>query len=228
MRLLIVTPLYHRYPQALVSHQAVRWPCPVDYLLLANDDPFTDGTLGGAYLNITWKYARARNVALRGKYDALVCLEDDIIVPPDALERLLATEADIAYGLACWRHGTPVWSARVEEEGQPLGRVLSEMPERARATWGRVIDVVGVGMACTLIRRPVLEALEFRLVEGQPMCCDWWLAQDARANGYTQRADLGLVCGHITPTPSPRVIWPDASEERLWRVSRLSPTGHAA
>lgn len=233
MRLLIATPLFHRYPQALSSHQAVRLPCAADTLLLANDDPHTDGTLAGAYRNITYKYNRAREVALRGDYDALVCLEDDIIVPVDAVERLLACDADIAYGLVCWRHGTPVWSARVEDEGgrqkaeggHGLGRVLSEMPERARALAGQVIDVVGVGMACTLIRRNVLEALQFRLEVKHPVCCDWWLAKDAVRFGFSQRADLGLLCGHITPNPSPRVIWPDANEERLWRVERLGARG---
>jgi hypothetical protein len=78
-----------------------------------------------------------------------------------------------------------------------------------------------VGMACTLIRRHVLERLAFRLQPDAVECCDWWLARDARAAGWSQRADLGLVCGHISPTPSPRVLWPDKDEPRLWRVSRL-------
>lgn len=221
MRLLAVTPLWHKYSRSLTSILSQAAPCPVDYLMLANDDPHTDGTLHGNYRNITHKYNRARDVFLADDYDAFVCFEDDIIVPPDALTRLLACDSDIAYGLVCWRHGTPVWSARVEEEGLPLGRVLSETPDRARALWGSVIDVVGVGMACTLIRRHVLERLAFRLQPDAVECCDWWLARDARAAGWSQRADLGLVCGHISPTPSPRVLWPDKDEPRLWRVSRL-------
>ena len=221
MRLLVVTPLWHKYPRSLDSILSQAAPCPVDYLLLAKDDPYTDGTLHGNYRNITHKYNRARDVFLQGDYDAFVCFEDDIIVPPDALQRLLRCESDIAYGLVCWRHGTPVWSARVEEEGQPLGRVLSERPEQARAVWGEVVDVVGVGMACTLIRRQVLERLAFRLQPDAVECCDWWLAHDARAAGFRQRADLGLVCGHISPTPSPRILWPDPNEPRLWRVTRL-------
>lgn len=213
---LIVTPRYHNWPRALASHDALALPCPVARLSLAEGD-----TDANPYANITRKYERGRQMALDLGYDAMLCLEDDIIVPPDAIERLLACNADIAYGLVCWRHGTPVWSARVEEEGQPLGRVLSEMPARARSSWGTVIDVVGVGMACTLIRRNVLEALRFRLEVKHPVCCDWWLAKDAVRFGFSQRADLGLICGHITPNPTPRVIWPDANEERLWRIARL-------
>jgi hypothetical protein len=223
MRLLVVTPLYHQYPASLGSILALDKPCAVDYLILANDDPHDASTSAGAYQNITAKINHARDVFLAGDYDALVSLEDDIIVPPDALVRLLACEADIAYGLICWRHGTPPWSARIPDDEQPLGRVLSERPSLARDLWGKVIDVVGVGMACTMIKRPVMERLAFRLNPAAPMCCDWFLAVDARALGYTQRADLGLVCGHITPDPSPRVIWPTIDEgDRLWRVEKLS------
>lgn len=221
MRILAATPLYHEYRPSLSSILAIDTPCAVDYLMLANDDPHTDGTLAGNYRNITQKYNHARDIFLCGDYDAMVCLEDDIIVPPDALTRLLAVDADIVYGLVCWRHGKPVWSARVAEEGQPLGRVLSERPDQARASWGQVIDVVGVGMACALIRRPVLERLAFRLEEDAAVCCDWWLAVDAAQEGFRQRADLGLICGHITNEPTTRVLWPDAREERLWRVERL-------
>jgi hypothetical protein len=125
---LIVTPRYHNWPQALASHDALDLPCPVARLSLAEGD-----TDANPYANITRKYERGRQMALDLGYDAMLCLEDDIIVPRDTLTRLLACDADIAYGLTCWRHGTPVWSARVEEEGQPLGRVLSETPERARS-----------------------------------------------------------------------------------------------
>jgi len=221
MRLLVVTLLFHEYAPALTSILGLKRPCPVDYLMLANDDPFTDGTRAGGYLNITHKANRAREIALRGGYDAMVLVEDDMIIPPDALTRLLACDSDIAYGLTCWRHGKPGWSARIRltESGEVVN--LSNDPDWARSLWGQVVDVAGTGTFCTLIRRPVFEALPFRLSETLPVCCDWWLSVDAQRLGFTQRADLGLVCGHITPSPTPRVIWPDASEDKLWRIQKL-------
>ena len=221
MRLLVVTPLYHMYPAALESILALDKPCRVDYLMLAADDPFADGTLMGGYRNITHKLNRAREVALRGGHDAMVLLEDDMIVPPDTLTRLLACESDIAYGLTCWRNGKPGWSARMTltEGGDVVN--LSDYPDEARRLAGQVVDVAGVGTFCTLIRRRVFTALPFRLSETLPVCCDWWTSVDAQRLGFSQRADLGLVCGHITPTPTPRVIWPDAREERLWRIQKL-------
>mgnify|MGYP000087165449 CR=1 FL=1 len=222
MRLLVVVPLFHKYTRSLESIFNQDVPCPVDYLTIANDDPHTDGTLQGNYRNIVRKYNRARELFLACDYDAFICMEDDIILPPNAIKRLLACESDVAYGLVCWRHGADKpWSARLPDPTQPLGRVLSETPEKARALWGQVVDVVGVGQACTLIRRRVLEQLEFRLEPDAVECCDWHFAKDCVTHGFTQRADLGLICGHITPHPTPRIVWPDKDEKRLWRVSRL-------
>lgn len=232
MRLLIVTPLWHRWQASLDSILAVETVGPTDYLMLADDDQDSDGTLAGNYRNITRKYNHARDVFLSGEYEAMVCFEDDIIVPPDAIKKLLAVDADIVYGLTCWRHGMPVWSARVIHEGhegtrskeavETLGWVLSQEPKRAGKSWGKVIDVVGVGMACTLIRRQVLERLPFRLETGASVCCDWWLAVDARREGFSQKADLGLVTGHImkSATGEARVLWP-TNEGRLWRMTAL-------
>lgn len=223
MRTLVVTPLYHRYAQSLASILALESDAPVDYLMLAYDDPYEGNDVMGAYANITRKVNHARDVMLAGDYDQMLIVEDDMVVPPDALTRLAATGADVAYGLTCWRHGIPHWSpclSGIDDRGKPVS--LASDPAAARAAWGAVIDVAGVGTFCTLIQRRVLEALAFRLnPDMPPQCCDWWLAVDCQRHGFTQRADLGVVCGHITPRPTPRIIWPD-NGKRLWRPELLS------
>ena len=214
---LIVTPRFHHWPQALASHDALDTPCAVARLSLVEGD-----TDPNPYVNITGKYERGRQMALELGYDALLCLEDDMIVPPDALARLLAVDADIVYGLTVWRHGRPGWSTRLAltADGQAVN--LSDYPDEARARWGTVVDVAGTGTFCTLIRRRVFEALPWRVDPAWPtLCCDWWLSVDAQRLGFRQRADLGCVCGHITREPTPRVLWPDARQARLWRVELL-------
>ena len=220
MRILVVTPVWHRYRQSLESILALQSEGPLDFLLLANDDPYADGSVMGAYRNITRKLNHAREVCLRGDYAAMLIVEDDMLAPPDALLKLMQVEAEVVYGLCCFRHGTPGWSARTRLTATEVAG-LADDADRARAAWGQVVDVAGVGTYCTLLRREVVEALPFRLVEEQPVCCDWWLSVDCQQAGFGQKAHLGVVCGHITPWPTPRVIWPDANEERLWRVTRL-------
>ncbi len=221
MRTLVVTALWHRYPQSLDSILALESDGPLDYLMLAYDDPHDAATVMGAYANITGKYNHARDVMLAGDFEQMLLIEDDMIVPTNALNRLAAADADVAYGLTCWRHGRPGWSPRITLDAS--GRVdnLSAYPAEARAAWGKVIDVAGVGTFCTLIRRRVMEKLEFRLSDTLDVCCDWWLAVDCQRYGFSQRADLGVVCGHISPDPSPRVIWPDVEERKLWRMELL-------
>jgi hypothetical protein len=90
-------------------------------------------------------------------------------------------------------------------------------------------------MGCTLIRRCVLEQLIFRT--HRMACCDWGLAMDAQEYGFSQRCDLGVVCGHMTThNPSsvvgatpwvlgvegpPRIIWPDPDVEGIGKLYRV-------
>ena len=73
--------------------------------------------------------------------------------------------------------------------------------------WGNVIDTTGVGLGCTLIRREVLEAIPFRVVD-KWIANDWYFALDVAEKGFTQAHDCGVVCGHIDGY---RVLWPDVA-----------------
>jgi len=174
------------------------------------------------YQNVAHNYNLAREIVLKLGLDALLTIESDMIVPPDTVDRLIATEADIAYGLYVWRHGRKEWSAYTSLKGLK-GVSISRDPEAAKAAWGTVIDVAGVGQGCTLVRREVLEKIEFTLWPGSPkfVAPDWMLAIDAQINGFTQRCDLGVVCGHQSYAPWPQIIWPDPDAPDLYRIEAL-------
>ncbi len=159
------------------------------------------------WVNVTAKYRLAREMSLNGGYDALFCVEDDIVVPPDALLKLIAADADIAYGLVTWRREPHCWSAAYVTGPGESDHITFDMDmNKARAAWGRVIDVIGCGLFCTLIRRNVLEALDFRL-PSTARCCDFYHAWDAYAAGFTQRCDTTVLCGHIMEDG--RVVYAD-------------------
>jgi hypothetical protein len=84
----------------------------------------------------------------------------------------------------------------------------------------QIIEIAGVGLGCTAIQRHVLETIPFTR-RGQA-CNDWYFAVDCQYHDFVQRCDMGLVCGHMTTDPSPRILWPDISDmETMQRIEYL-------
>lgn len=189
------------------SVHALRWHQPLDYFQPSGGD--TDS----AEIVIARKYQQARKLALDYDYDALAIIESDMIVPPDTLERLASIDTDIAYGLYAFRAGKHEWSAMLRLDLKRF-KSISDEPAQARAAWGQVIEVVGVGHGCTLIHRRVLECFAIR--SRPAMFPDHLMAIDARYYGFRQHCDLGCVCGHIDRGGS--VVWPDPEKDGLHRI----------
>lgn len=155
-------------------------------------NPYGDNDLR----NVRAQMARAREMALDGGYDALLSVEHDMQIPPDALQRLWDTGAPVAYGAYLFRHGTEVLNLTEKYPGKPrnIGESLSCRRSRLRGALARgpVIEVSGVGFGCTLIRREVLKRVPFREDHGTDLA----FAQDCLRAGIRQVADLRVVCGH--------------------------------
>lgn len=162
------------------------------------------------YANCTNKCEGARLTALERGFDALFLVDDDMLLPEDALHKLAATGADIAYGLYAWRnaphHHNAVWEIREPGHIVPMNM----RPERCAAAWGQVVDVAGVGSGCTLIKREVLAAVRFE--RRGPHCFDYYLACDAQRLGFTQKCDTSVLVGHVD---GERVYWPTVEGYRV-------------
>jgi len=151
--------------------------------------------------NTLYQYRYARQRMLSGDYDCLFIVEHDMIIPEDALVKMLATDADVVYGLYLFRHVKPVLNACRAVSSRWPDMSLSLFPEivnKARAQgW---IEVSGSGFGCTLIRRKVLEKLDMRRSEigGHPSP-DMPFAADCMRNGFRQICRFDVICGHIKP-----------------------------
>lgn len=229
MRVMVYIPQVRTFGRPLMSVMRLQWP-ELDIIHARGHE----GEATDRYERVVNQYREGRRILLAGPWDAMLTVEDDMIVPSDTIGKLLATEADIAYGLYVWRADRRhVWNAYPEVTEK---RATPFTTEQAKAAWGRVIDVAGIGNGCTLIRRRVLEAIDFS--KRGAGCADWYLSVDAQALGFTQRCDLSVVCGHMTATNDadmefpmtvgkagpPRIFWPDPDNEnlgQLWRVEYL-------
>jgi hypothetical protein len=244
MRILATTPMHPDYgikPQALVSiHKAVsNYDGPIDWLISAGDNPYDS-----PFENVAYQHNKARQMVIDDGYDAMFSVEADMIIPPDTISLLLEADADIAYGLYVSRHKPNRWLAFKNLTlwgGESVS--LDYTGKNAREAWGKIIDVAGVGMGCALIRREVLEQLEFRLHDGKHswiqdeyaddfrqmgfspysdhrnmVCDDYLLAMDAQHYGMSQRTNMNVICGHIN---GKGVIWPDLEAKSFFRIESI-------
>ena len=205
MRILLFTPVKNLYLNTLAAIHQIEWSGPIAWVQW-RDNPNRDGRM-----NVVNAYNAARSLCLSGRWDALLCVENDILPPRQTLKRLASVEADVVYGLYCYRSPGHTWN--ISRNGAHLNTHL----DLARLAWGKVGEAEGYGLGCTLIHRRVLEDIAFRLVEGDSLHCDSHFAGDVKAAGFRQAADLGVRCGHIVNHY--RIVWPDIEQPKLYRYS---------
>lgn len=169
--------------------------------------------------NTLFQYQLARRLMLDGGYDALFTVEHDMIIPEDALVKMVNTKADVVYGLYLFRHGKPVLNCLRAVRARWVDMSISFFPDlRKRGFKQGWLECSGAGYGCTLIHRRVLEKLEFRRSkEGHPSS-DIPLAVDCLRNNFKQICRFDVQCGHIKSDG--QVLWPtlEGSEVKMANV----------
>lgn len=170
---------------------------------ISASNPYSDRAL-----NILAQYKRARALTLAGNHSHLLTFEHDMVAPPDGLKMLLEIDAPVVYGLYVLRHGRNVINAwRKNPASNYPGMSLSLFPDELRAARKKVIvEVSGVGFGFTLIRRDVLEAIDFHAaVGGRSQVPDVPFSADCLQHGFMQICRFDVECGHIDQHGS--ILW---------------------
>ena len=214
MTVLAFTPLApkgHNYVASRASIRAMRG----EFTVATSKAPTGDYPgIEEKLARILEAYQSGRRKCLAGEYTALLTVESDVIIPVDALEKLLTVDAGIVYGLYCLRSsGEHEWNLhRPGQKGGPYLNKSYSRNELASSFLGQILPVGGLGQGCCLIRREVLEQIGFRWDPLMPyMAPDWGLAVDATSAGITQMGHAGVVCGHIMHEGQ-GVLWPAANK----------------
>lgn len=199
-RVQVFTPVFRLEPETVTAVLALRWSGPISWVF-QQDNPTADGRL-----NILHQYQLARQRFLAGEDEAMLVVESDIIPPPEALQKLAALRADVAYGVYRFRT-TNVINVFERYPGTPRneGESLSVHPHllKAAVKAGAVL-CSGGGLGCALIKRRVLQAIDFRLEETAH--ADTYFNRDVMHMGFKQMADMSVVCGH--KTEQGEILWP--------------------
>jgi hypothetical protein len=151
---------------------------------------------GRSMKEVCEKYRDARQMALDDGYDALMCVEHDMVLPPDCIQKLWNTNVEVAYAAYMLRHGTQVVNLFRYEGVKALGMSLSLYPKQLkRAKRQEVIRVSGGGFGATLIRREALLRCPFRVFDDNPP--DMAFAGDCVRAGVRQAGRFDVACLHI-------------------------------
>lgn len=204
---MVFTPIWRLEPEAVDAILCLEWHGPITFVF-QEDNPGQDGKQN--HLN---QFQRGRKTFLDGTYDAMLVVESDIIVPEDALFKLVELGADVNYGVYRFRANNLVnVFIRYDESGEPkpvnVGESLSVRPELLKEAVKEIrIPCSGGGLGCVLIRRKVLEKVDFRMERSNGAHADTFFTRDVFRAGFTMKADMSVVCGH--KDENGKILWPD-------------------
>lgn len=207
------SPIYpHIQPLTMRSINKLKWNEPFDIVVKRDDMDRIPETIQARIENTASKHIFARELFLRGNYEAMLTIDSDIIIPSNALERLNNVEADIVFGLYVNRPSSRhCWMLRFGDE---LGSKIYT-PEFMHSVWNKIVPSDGLGNGCTLIRRKVLEAIEVKYAELSANDC--YFAKDAKAAGFRLMTDCSVICGHIINNNE--IAWPDP--DKTYRITKI-------
>lgn len=216
MKILLYCPTYEVSKGKLAAHQATL--DSIDALIIPDGvdmdvsiDPYNPLPVTGIakqdHENTLIKYRRARQRVLAQHYDVVLFIEHDMIVPEDALVKMLNTDADVVYGLYLFRHVSPVLNCLRDVKARWVDMSVTFFDElREKGYKQGWLECSGSGFGCTLIHRHVLERIDFRRAESGHPVPDMPFATDCLRAGYKQICRFDVQCGHIKTDGS--VIWP--------------------
>ena len=174
---------------------------------------------GDVMRNVQLNYEKMRQVVLSQGYDKVWIVEEDMIPPANALEKLLEVAAPVVTGLYGLRSGKPlpnIFGGGKEGITGNVGWMY------IRDHWGETVDCAGGCMGCVVLDRSVMEGFTFILDPNNPKfphngAPDIPLMDYCAKNGFQAKARLDVICGHCKTTGD--VIWPD--KEQAWRLNGL-------
>lgn len=162
---------------------------------------------GNAHEDILYQYKRGRELFLNSDCDYMLVIESDIIPPADTLQKLMELDADCGYGVYVFRK-SPVINIfeKYYQGAKNQGSSLSLSAQKLRrAIKARRIECTGAGLGCVLIKRHILDLIDFRLAPNAH--CDTWFNIDVMRGGFSQMADMTVICGH--KREDGLILWPE-------------------
>jgi len=133
------------------------------------------------------------------KFDYLFSIDSDIIVPKDALTKMLSYNKDAVSGVYIQRfHDKQTSELYYLKDGRHLNYQTNELPQNS------VIEVDAFGLGCALIKSEVFKNIDYphfvyssALDHSQTLSEDVYFCMKAKENRFKLYADTSIICDHI-------------------------------
>ena len=196
---------------AIIANDAARfsefWACALRLKVPAGSRK--DLEIGGDWLGSRNTLAQR---CLDEGFDYLWFMDDDHSFGPDMLEKLLdsATTYDLPIVMPlCTTRRAPFHLVTYGRNPDPLNSDPYLPISLEGALGGEIMELEAGGTAGMLIRRDVLEAMDYPWFKNTPRSEDILFCEDARAAGFTVHGDLSCRLGHILTA----VVTPGLTED---------------
>jgi hypothetical protein len=136
-----------------------------------------------------------REVLLRGDYTHLLFLDQDVILPPCGLERLLSHRLPVISGVYCKQLGVVRYAMLVLQNRRPdsSGLIVTPIDEIDE---GDVLEIEAAGFGCLLLERRLCQSTDFRYDRHGTKDADLIFCADIRAHGFQIFCDTRVHCLH--------------------------------
>lgn len=151
-----------------------------------------------------------RESAISEGFDYLFFLEQDIIPPPNVIERLIGSGKTVCSALyfndrlnIVQRRTGEMYPMAWAQSSQRLanGSSFIDSLDPLPITGERELKKAAVcGLGVVVIHREVLNLVSFRSDEGWKIFEEFLFGQDCRESGIEIFVDTGVVCQHVTPS----------------------------
>ena len=141
--------------------------------------------------NIIAKYAQEH------KFDYIMWVDSDIIIPKDTLVKLLSHEKEIVSGVYSYKRlngGEVVAKRFIDKKKEDYQDIkISEIKEASG-----LMQIDGMGFGCVLTKVSVFDKIPFPwFIYTQDMGEDIFFCRKAMNEGYKLWLDTDVICGHI-------------------------------
>jgi len=151
------------------------------------------------YSILAESHEEIRKYAIRNDFDYLLHLESDVFPPSDIIQRLLIHDKEIVSAMYMIDFGSE--SHLMAQEMEDIGSIREtrnlKNGQDLLFVNGGLQKIFHCGLGCVLIRRDVLEQIQFRWENGASIAPDGFFAGDVDALGYEKFIDTSILAKHI-------------------------------